>query len=393
MAKQFDPRKILRSISNELIQEFFKQRGELGDVAWDVLTETKIEPIFEAWQRLPEQARKQVQLILQDINELADARGLCVLVEEVRRRCPEYVDDFQTLSGRADRVMWVYLHAREVFEEAAMFASADALAAGRYWTKRNGLPKRSLPITPAMITNLEGALTQFYWPTQMRGAYCRVEHYTRANGTEYFFAYMDDYPDSHLVFDDTGQFEKRCDRYAFENVFAFHPDEGALELSVRGGKKVQEPLQTAFCRAVLEIDADPADPLKPAYQLDHLLNENFPLTTDPADRVAEARIVRLKLEPRTAPLSHIELKADPKGPPNEIFQMLAHYCNPANASAARMRVRQVGFRLTFMGNGARKPKTLSFNVSSPDSCDLKSKTDEMRAVGERCLKQWGIVRD
>lgn len=393
MAKHFDPRKVLRQISNPLLKEFFDRRGELHDVAWEELTETRIEPVFQAWQQLPERPRKEVQVTLQDVVELADERGLSVLAEEVKLRCPEREAEFNGWDGRADRAMWVYLHVPEAFEEAALFARADALAAGRYWIKRNGLPRQQLTVSNATTSRLQAALTGFYWPTQMRGCHCRVEHYTRASGAEYFFAYLDDYPDNHLVFDDQGQVEKRSDRYAFENVFVFAPAEGALELFARGGREVNAALQEAFCRSVLGVDAGDTDPLRPAYQLDHLLDENFPLRTDPADRVADARIMRLRLEPKAAPLSYIELKADPKGHPSEIFQMLAHYCNTHNVSPGRVRVRQASFRLTFMHDGVGRPKTLSFNVSCPDSCDLKSKTDDMRTVGERCLKLWGITGD
>ena len=162
-----------------------------------------------------------------------------------------------------DRAMWVYLNVPEAFEEAAMFARADALAAGRFWVKRNSLPAGKISVDGKVRQTFENALSEHYWPTQMRGKYCTVEHYQRANGVEYFFAYLDDYPDNHLVFDDTGQIERRADRYAFTNVFAFNPEEGALELFARGGRRSHWPLQWAFCRSVLGLDVGRADPLRP----------------------------------------------------------------------------------------------------------------------------------
>jgi type I restriction enzyme R subunit len=68
-----------------------------------------------------------------------------------------------------------------------------------------------------------------------------------------------------------------------------------LELFARGGKKVHGPLQEAFCQTVLGVEVGAADPLRAAYQLDHLLDPDFPLRTDAADRVAEARIIRMRL--------------------------------------------------------------------------------------------------
>ena len=82
MARHFDPKKVLRDVSNGLLAEFFARRGGLPGVPWDGLGETDVEPIFEAWQKMPEAEQVEVQLILQDVNELADERGLNVLVEE-----------------------------------------------------------------------------------------------------------------------------------------------------------------------------------------------------------------------------------------------------------------------------------------------------------------------
>ena len=295
MAKPFDPRKVLKHIANPLLREFFTRRGELGGVPWDELTEHKVEPIFEAWQVLPESSQLEVQVLLRDIHELADHRGVAALVELVREECPDRAEEFEAQIGEADKAMWVYLNAPRIFEEAAVFARADALAAGRYWEKRNGLPKRTLAVNKAMTDRLATALTEFYGPFQMRGRFCKIAHYARSSGAEYFFAYLDDYPGKHVVFHDDGQPTMESGRYAFENVFVYNSGEGTMELYAPGGRQVREPLEAAFCKAVLNIDVDPADPLRPSYRLDHLLQTDYPLAADPNDLVAEARITVLSL--------------------------------------------------------------------------------------------------
>jgi len=389
MAKQFDPRKVLRDVSNGLLQRFFERRGVLQDVPWDEMSETQIEPAFTAWQDMPERDRLAVQVILQDVNELADERGLNVLVEEVHRRAPKRTSELAALDGRHDKAMWVYLNLPKAFDEAAMFARADALAAGRYWVRRNSLPQKALVADEGLRTSLAAALTDFYWPAQMRGQHCSVEHYRRANGTDYFFAYLDDYPDSHIIFDDAGQMQRRSDRYAFTNVFAYCPVDGAMELFAKGGKKVIAPLQSLFCKAVLDVDVDPADPAEAAYQLDHLKNRNVPLPTEPGDRVAEVQVRSFRLEVVGSPRRRITLDADPQGHRGDIYQMIERYLNSEALPLAKLRVTHVKLCLTFMHEGPGRARTLTFNVGL-NSCDLKSKTDDMRAIGERCLKLWGI---
>lgn len=392
MAKQFDPRKVLKDVSNGLLRELFTQRGVLQDVSWDEMDETHIEPMFEGWQKMPERDRLEVQVILQDVNELADERGLNVLVEVVQGWAPERVAELAALEGRHDRAMWVYLDLPDAFEEAAMFARADALAAGRYWVKRNNLPKKNIVADEKLRTALADALTEHYWPTQMRGQYCSVEHYRRANGTEYFFAYLDDYPDSHIVFDDAGHMQKRSDRYAFTNVFAYCPTDGALELFAKGGKKVIAPLQTLFCKAVLDEDVEPDDLVESAYQLDHLKDRSVPLPTDPADCVAEVQVRGLRLEIIGSPRRRITLDAAPQGHRGDIYQMIERYLDGDNLPLSKLRVVHARFCLMFMHEGSGRAGKLTFNVGR-NSCDLKSKTDEMRAIGERCLKLWRIVND
>jgi len=392
MAKQFDPKKVLKDVSNSLLGEFFSRRGVLQDVPWDEMKETHIEPVFKAWQKMPEHERLDVQIILQDVNELADERGLGVLVEEVQRWAADRLGELAALEGRHDKAMWVYLNLPQAFDEAALFARTDALAAGRYWVTRNSLPKRTLVVNEDLRKALAGVLTDYYWPAQLRGRHCWVEHYSRAGGTEYFFAYLDDYPDSCIIFDEAGRLQKRSDRYAFTNVFAYSPTDGTLELYARGGKKVIAPLQVLFCKSVLEVDVEPADPAKAAYQLDRLTNRSVALPTDPGDRIAEVQVRSLRFEIVGAPRRRITLEADPEGHRGDIYQMIERYLNAENLPTSKMKVIHARFHLTFMPEGSGRPKALTFNVGL-NSCDLKSKTDDMRAIGERCLKLWRIAND
>lgn len=391
MAKPFDPRKALKQIANPLLREFFTRRGELTDVPWDELSEHKIDAIFEAWQALPELQKVEVQVILRDVYELADHRGRAVLAEEILCRCPDRAAEFESQASKADNAMWVYLNVPEAFDEAAMFARADALAAGRYWNRRNSLPKKALVVNQALCDRLAEALTSYYGPTQMRGRHCHIMHYRRSGGGDYFFAYLDDYPDKHLVFDgNSDQPIVRADRYAFENVFVYNKGDGSMELYAQGGKKLWEPLQTAFCEAVLDEQIDPADPMRPAYQLDHLLTPDFPLPTGPADGVEEARITLLRIAPPGCG-GYIEIKADLKGHRNDIYRKIERWLK-AGVAVEGARVVKASFLLKFQGNGHGRQPTMPFDVT-PNSSNLKSKPDEQREVADRCLKLWEVVTD
>jgi hypothetical protein len=319
---------------------------------------------------------------------LADHRGLAVLAEEILWRCPERADEFKAQVSKADKAMWMFLHVPEAFDEAAMFARADALAAGRYWNRRNGLPRKQIVVDQAVRERLAEALTSFYGPTQMRGRHCHVVHYPRSGGSNYFFAYLDDYPDKRLVFDGDGDEPTvRADRYAFENVFVYNGDDGSMERFAQGGKKVSEPLQAAFCQAVLGEDIDPADPLRPSFQLDHLLTPEYPLPTDPQDGVEEAGSHGCAWR-RTAAAATSRSRPIPRPTPTT---STARW-NVAQASvitAAGTRVLQATFHLKFLHDGPGRQPTLTFDVLVPNSCNLKSKPDEQREVASAVFETVG----
>lgn len=134
------------------------------------------------------------------------------------------------------------------------------------------------------------------------------------------------------------------------------------------------------------------DPLRPSFQLHHLLAPGFPLVTDPNDRIEEARITRLRLAPQGTG-GHIEIKADPKGHRNDIYEKINQWVEAEYRAMDATRVLQASFNIRFQHDGVGRAPTLTFDVSAPYFSNLKSKPDEQREVGERCLKLWKVVSD
>jgi hypothetical protein len=90
---------------------------------------------------------------------------------------------------------------------------------------------------------------------------------------------------------------------------------------------------------------------------------------------------------------YIEIKADPKGHRNDIYRKIERWLKAECIPVDGTRVLQASFHLKFQHNGAGRQPTLTFDVSVPNSSNLKSKPDEQREVGERCLKLWEVVAD
>jgi hypothetical protein len=257
------------------------------------------------------------------------------------------------------------------------------------------LPKKPLVWSLEKQSRLEERVRDYYWEKELRGGVCKVNHYTRAGGAEYFFAYLPNWPEKQLIFDSDQNLTPREETYAFHNVFVFQPSEGCIELMARGGKQVQLRLRQAFCQAALDVEVADDEPIRASYKLDQLLDPGFAFETQPEDMLAAVRLRRIRIVPRVAvlPIEYLELKFSESATRSETLAVInshlaAHRLNPSQVS-----VPQASIQLQFMGDGERKGKKLTINVSYPNTSDLKSKPDDVRIIGERCIRRWGILHD
>jgi len=394
MAKHFDLRRQLRLHDKGLLRRLFAEHEELLEFRWDALKPHDVEPLVAAWEELNDEKRKQVEVILQDVHELADERSHKVLTEDLEWRYPGKLKTFCEQKSLLDKALWSYLEARQAFDEAAIFARAEALRNGQFANRWNSLPTRKVKLTDKMREALQEEIRTYYWNKELRGEVCRVHHYPRANGAEFFFAYLPDWPDKRLVFDANGNLTPREESYTFANVFIYLPAEGAIEMIAKGGKKVHLQLRRAFCKTVLGVDVADDEPIRPTYQLDHLLDPKFAFTTEPADRVAAVRLRRIRLVPMTGTpaVEYIECRFLESADHGEIMSAISALLGAYKLSRSLVNVTQVGIQVQFLSDGQRKSKTMTFNISCPNTCDLKSKPDDVRVIGERCVKRWGILQ-
>jgi len=363
------------------------------DVPWDDLKQTQVDDIFGVWQALPEHDRRAIEIVLHEVNEMATEDGVRAIVEEANDQGnEELIAEIEEYDSRYDKAVWTYIKARDVWDVAVRFARADSLSRGRYWVKRMDLPAMEPNTSDKAIAELEKALSAFFLAIQARGRLCKIEHYVRARGVDYFFAYLDDYADTYINFDERGEFARTPERRAFEVVFAYDRDHGTLEMYARGGKKVNGPLQEIFCRVILGEELGPEDRHSHPYELNGLINRHIGFPTDPEDGIESVRIRKLRLSVKGMARRRITLEADPDGGLDDIYDMMEQYLDQERIPASILNVTQAGFKITFDQQEGERQRSLSFEVSYPNSSNLKSKPERLREIGEKYLRNWGVDR-
>lgn len=388
-SRSFNPRYVLRQVSNGLLEDMFEIHRLAIDVDWSAVSETKIEPIFAAWQSLDETPRRNIEMLLRDIHSMAGELGQRAIIEEARRRGEtELIRELSEYDSRHDVAMWTALKKPEIWEVASHFARADRTVGGRYSQRRIGLPPAMPDASPENLKSLSSSLSAFYSAMQARGRRCVAEHFVRADGTHYVFANLDDYRKQYLKLVDGGEFKKACETLAFEIIFVYDPNANTLDVDAQGGKAVHEPLQTIFARVFLGIDLPPEDPASEPFTLDVLLDPTFRFPTNPADGIlsvtidaARVRVMgtkdRLTLEPGT----HAE--------PTNFSDMIDRYIDNQKLPRSVMQVERAILLFKWADNDGNTHE-FDVRITRPNRSNLKSLGQDERELAEKYLREWGI---
>jgi len=389
MVQQFNPKRVLRQISNPLLKEFFERQGHPLDVDWDRLRNTQVDDIFDAWQRLPDAQRKAVEIAFHDVHEMADEDGTRVIIEEGQYHGEDLAPLLEPMESRYDKALWTFMNRPAVWDAAVRFAKADSLSGGRSWSKRGNVPAKNGPMFDAdTLLAFQEAVSAFYRDRQGRGHHCKVEYFPRGRDHHYFFVYLSDYADTYINFDDAGHFQRTPERRAFEIVFAYDSASSTLEMYAKGGKKVIEPLQQMFSRIILGAPLEPEEPGVQAYQLNGLMERDFAFPTDPEDGIEDVVLRSLRLSILGRRRGRITLEPDPNDGRDRIYEMLEDDLNRRRLPKSILHVTKATLNFKLNGNG--HGRSLTFNITYPNGCDLKSKRDDQRLLGEKYLKRWGI---
>jgi hypothetical protein len=391
MSRQYSPKTFLRQVPNQLLKDYFDRQNLLSDVLWYLQNETEVEIIYGAWQALPEADRQAVEKDFQDIHDMACEEGIKALIEEGQFHGVDLSRQLDRLEGFHYKAMWAYLHHEQIFCVASLFNYVESLH-GRYWVRRTDMPCKEPANSADNLQILEDTLSAYYRRTQGRGHCCTVENYLRGGRQHYYFVYLDDYTGIYIGHSADGRLIRRTQKQAFEIVFVYDREEGNLELHARGDKQLRTDLQQIFAMVILGEPLGPEQPAGLAYELNGLKDRGFRFPTDPEDGIEEVRIRKLRLSIIGNYSRRIILEADPKGPAEDIHDLMDECLARELPSAHVFHVTQATIEFRFAPRGNERPRKLVVDVSFPNCSNLKSGRDELRLLAEKYLKRWGIDR-
>ena len=371
MARHYSTRDFFRNTPNKLLARYFTGRGALQDLDFTAMKETKIEPLFEAWLAVPEAERAKMEVDLREIGDMSNPKGVKAIIDEAEFHLSEdgahaaFVALLMGLPGHYERAMTVFLDYPAMWRGATRLYHADTLS---HWRKRKNLPQKKAAVDPASVLALSDAIARFYQLTEGRARYCAVECYRRGR-LEYFFAFPEDYAQNAPEWDGP-KLALQSRHPPFEIVFVWDGDDGRLDLHLSGDRRAVEPLQTIFAEHILKCEELPADPTdNRVYDLWPMRRKDFAFTWDPASGIERVAVNKLRLALTGRKNEKLTLEVDAKHNQHAIHDLLDKLAPVLPASA--FFITQVGMTASVKVSPTAPAKTVSFQVSHPNSCSLK----------------------
>lgn len=391
---QFDLKASLKQISPSLRQELMSRWPSMREIDWTrAVKKRSVEPIFTGIQSLPADDRREVSMLLRTCGSLKSSCGLKVIQEELRDQAPDLVEEWTQIKGSMDKVIWTYLRAPHVFEEAIVFARADSLSMRRYWNKWTGVECGEFDSTDDRIDALKALLVEHHGD-EGRGDVCEVHHYTRQNGAEYFFAYLPNWPEDFMIFNRSGELQSLDLPTAFSILFVFTPETGVLEMIAAGGTDTQLSLRRRFYQAMTRTEVSDVPPVRPAFELGHLLEDGFAFAGHDTTLIERIEVPRIAIVPTVATpdVDGFNLKFRAGTSWRRVIERLDGTLASMNLDRSQSAIDEIFIRIHCVADGRRRARRLTFRVT-PRASDLKSiEDDSLRVLGEQCIRAWGIDR-
>ena len=303
-----------------------------------------------------------------------------------------------TLRSPQERAMWLLGHDSELFAHAEDIHYADFHSGGRSWSGFLGPVGRWPEATPDRLARFGSRLETVFRSFDGSGASVVVEPFSRQptrperHGGEAVFQlaiFLEGLPQQLAEFSG-GRLTRRGLRPAVEVALTYASATGGIDVIAGAGKERRTEIAKAFVETMFPDDASLEPVRLREVELDSLLQtREFP--TAPDDGIRRVRLVLARLAmPSHKGRITLEIGADR---PMTLHTAARTWFSTHDPFAAGWGVTKAKLMIQFERRPSqRRGRSLPVELTVPNGCNLRDRTEEERLIGEKYLARWGLVR-
>jgi hypothetical protein len=366
MARHYSPKSFFRHAPNNMLVQYFAKYGVLTEHDFSQVSETKIEPMYQAWLSLPDMQRGEMERDFREIDALACEGGVRAILDEADWHGEDLAEALSAHDGFHEKAFWVFLERPRYWPAASAFCRADGISSSQ-WNECRTINHSPARVDDASIRDLERALSHYFHNKEGRGKNCSVEPYKRGK-LDYFFAYPEDYAHASIEWEGT-TFKRAARHPAFEIIFVYSQDEGKISLYMKGSKDTKKDVRALFADKILGLELGEFVEDDRVYDLAPLDGSTPPFQFSPDLGIQNVAIKKLRLA-INGTKERVTLEVNPTHNQNAIYELREKLSKTMPAS--QMTITQAGIVVTYVPDaGTGRTSTRSFDINWPNSCSLK----------------------
>ncbi|WP_027853073.1 hypothetical protein [Marinobacterium litorale] len=384
-------RNFIRHTSAAGLREYFSRKQiPVNGVDWSQDHPTVVSNVIQLLDHLDPNQKARLTIDAERIYQMADEVGQAALLSAVSPPA-----QLSAMPSALERSRWVYLHEPDSFRHAEDIRYADQYRHGRNWSGYQvevGLPLNSDAVSLSAFKEKIRSLFGL-------GDKVKIELFERTlpdeDGNEVdvvqVMVYQEGLPDSYLEFEGEDDIVSRIRRPVSEHAITYSEATGVVEV-VAAKRERRDSIAKAFTEDLLKqaVDAERV-PLR-RYDLQPLMTEQA-LDWDVEDGIESVQLVMMKLKD-LAGEGRVQIEVPAKSQMGLHTYAQEHFGehNPLTSGAFTPTQARINIRFQ-PENGVGRGKVLPVKITMPNGCDLRSRTERERLIGEKYLKRWGLLEE
>lgn len=371
MAGQYSPKQFFRKVSNKFLIDYFEQKNIDFELDLYAVGENDAEPIFDAFKKLDELTRKNIESDFQRIHSIANDVGVIALIEEAKEFDNfNFIDQIKTLNSLHNRAIFAYLDSPEYWQAASLIFQAKSISSSA-WHSIQNLPPMETPFTDIDTKLLSTAVGEYFFDKEGRGKRCKIEHYKRGK-LDYFYAFPEDFAKSEVEWI-RDSLQNLPHTMAFEIIFVYCQAEATLSLYAKKNTKNIPQLQQLFAQHILKQQLTHFTPIveNKVYQLEALVEADFDFIIAEDSDIFSIKILQATATCKLNPKEKITVISCPDKDINAVHKRLT------KLNLDDIYISQVVFKAVFKPAKGKDLRAKQFSITTPDKCKLGLYGDDL----------------
>jgi len=301
--------------------------------------------------------------------------------------------DFLDQKSDHARSLWAYTNHPEKFKTAEYFSSYDNKRKSKEWNAFVGPKDREIDKSEENIAKFKNLVLEHFNISKK----LQIEFNSRSkedvDGNEFkvcsLMAFHDDLPKSIQAFDQ----DKVVTKYfspAKDFSISYEPASGLIEV-ISNSKDNREFLAKKFANIFLKSADDKFEIRLKKYNLAKFKSyQDLMKDVDLKDGIEDIKVTLIKLKPLNSKNS--TTLESPFSEKRTIYEIAENWFAGNNPLSSSFEIKKVKLSIKFKADTKNpRGKLIHVNITDPNGCDLKDRTEKEKIIGDKYLEKWGIV--